>query len=429
METIDIWSDVTRFQKSFIFRWGLLISLIILAVFFCIAATIRVPVYTSFPVQLSERQQKLGLVSNAQGKIKMYVSDGSKCKKGDKLAYIANVTSLTEVIYLQQAIDTLKRINLFEKSYPLRSVESGDITLQTSYNNLKNQIVELESLHLLRESIQSEKDFISQKITLLNEMNSINDSESKIKKRIFDIKAEESRVSASLYNRKIISRQEIRSSEESELIAESQLINSENSKTSNKIQVLELKSRILEREQDLKLRLIDLSKAINSAIYTLQGNLNEWQNKYLIVAPSQGEVYFSDRILEDDFIKEGQLLFYFKTDSQKNPVYAGKKYIATGLLNKNEFHKIQPGDIGRIELTGTRVDEDGYIVGRIERFYGATSDPNGKIVISLTNDLKTSTHKQVRFVSGIDGLAYFKAKNETLLKRIFNKYIRVLQSI
>ncbi|MBX9838132.1 MAG: hypothetical protein K2X69_07410, partial [Silvanigrellaceae bacterium] len=139
-ENNSLIDEIISEKPSFLVRWGTLLFLFMLIIFFIICWFIQYPDVITTPAKLTSINAPKTIVSLSSGKlIKLLKKEENYVKKGDIIAYIEAIGKHEEVLYVKNEIEealTAINSNEFTKAVQSFKIDMENLgELQISYQN------------------------------------------------------------------------------------------------------------------------------------------------------------------------------------------------------------------------------------------------------------------------------------------------------
>ena len=149
-----------------------------------------------------------------------------------------------------------------------------------------------------------------------------------------------------------------------------------------------------------------------NSIAALMKSVAEWEQKYLLVAPIDGKVFYMQPWSLQQPIKIEETLFVIQPLIEAKP-------LARGFLLMDLIGKLKVGQRAIVRLSGFSEQEYGILEG-IVTFVSPVPNADEKYVveISLPNGLKTSSGKTLPMIESMNGTADIVTKERSLLERL-----------
>ena len=193
-------------------------------------------------------------------------------------------------------------------------------------------------------------------------------------------------------------------------------MNADATKTSilqNKLQQTEYLKTITDLQQQKLQREYDLTQQIRDNVKRLQGELEVWEQKYLIKSPVDGKAVFFKFWKENQYVTNGEAVLMVVPPVQN--------YVAKAALPIDGAGKVKAGQKVLIKLSSYPFEEFGMIRGKVEAISTVALDTAYSMEIQLINGLITTTRKQIPSQPQLSGAAEVVTSDKNILERLFEK--------
>ena len=406
-------------QPSTLLRWGTLFTFLAITAIIVALWFIKYPDVVNTDVVITDATPPIPVTTNTQGLLsEIFVEEGTPVQKGDKLAIIKSNAKLADIEAVNTSLKLFDPYNIITFSFfdSLKNgltdeLELGEI--RPSYNALLNAIKEYKigyqtpnsKIATYQSRISSLKRLISEeenKILILEKNLILQDS---LMDREQDRMAEDKTITSMALERIISTR----------LDMEQDLLNYNASIQTKQLEISDLQSQVILTRQEntrgtsLAFEDIDKKKKV------LETQMQDWSERYLMVAPEAGQISFYEK-------KRGDTKFYQE----------GDKIMAILPLNDEEIigkvaldvrHNGKVGELQNvlIKLSSYPYQEFGKIRGKVRYKADIAKDNLVALEIELTNGLTTTNGKEIPQEQQLTGIAEIITEEKRLLQRIYEK--------
>ncbi len=147
------------------------------------------------------------------------------------------------------------------------------------------------------------------------------------------------------------------------------------------------------------------------ALYTLKAQVEEWKNKYLLVAPVAGRIAFAR------FLQENQQLQLNENICYVNP--ENSQYFAEIFIPQNNFGKIKIGQKVLFKLPAYIYAEFGAVEGRLDFVSNIPTDSGYLAKVTLPQGLQTNFKKKIQYHEGLVAQGEIITADTKLSDRLF----------
>lgn len=407
--------DIMSKMPHWMVRRGTTVLFFVITMLFAGAWFIHYPDIIATEVSIISSNPPVKIFAQASGKIQLiFVKNNQSVKKDETVCVLENPASYKDMITLKNILTELDT-----------SLQLPDAIRSISFNQYV-QLGELQGGYAdLYQSISqyiffTEKNFLNQKVSQLKTQ-----------------MAYQSQLDNELKNRDILLKQQL-SLEKKKFIADSSLVidkviaplefdnskkelinkqmNADATRTSmlqNKLQQTEYLKNITDLQQQKLQQENDLKQKIRENVKRLQGQMEIWEQHYLIKSPVEGKATFFKFWKENQYITSGEPVVVIVPPVQS--------YIAKSSLPLDGAGKVRAGQKVLIKLSAYPFQEFGMIEGRVRSVSSVPLDTAYSMEINLSNGLTTTLHKQIVAQPQLAGTAEVLTNNKSILKRLFEK--------
>ncbi|MEO5890281.1 MAG: HlyD family efflux transporter periplasmic adaptor subunit [Ferruginibacter sp.] len=407
--------DIISRMPHWIVRRGTAVLFVVVILLFSGSYFIRYPDVITTNVYITSSNPPVKIVAQGSGKIKqMFVQNNQHVKEGQNICLLDNTASYHDIATLKtilSGLDTTINIdNALQHISFARSIQLGD--LQGGYADLYQSI----NQYLFFKA----RNFTSQKLGQLQSQISYQtqlDAELRNKDKLLaeQLRLENKKFQAdsTLVRDKVIAPLEFDNSRK-ELI--NKQINADATKTSllqNKLQQTEYLKNMTELQQQKLQQENDLQQNIKENVKRLQGQMDQWEQTYLIKSPVDGNTVFFKFWKENQFVSNGESLLVIVPPVQT--------YAAKSSLPLNGAGKVKAGQKVHIKLSAYPFEEFGMIRGTVKTISSVALDTAYSMEIQLSNGLVTTANKKVPPQPFLPGTAEVLTNDRSVLERLFDK--------
>lgn len=413
--------DVLSDPPKTILKWGNSILLGFITLLFFLSWHIKYPDIVVAPVIITTNIPPEKILAKTSGKIEaILVNDKVFVKENTPLAIIQNSADYKEVLNLSKDINGINSqdesaLNInFNKIIDRYKISNlGDI--RQAFSLFEKDCIahdlnqELQPFQVQAKAQNSESVQISNRLNILQQQKSLNESELKLQKN--DVNRYEI-----LFNKGIISAQDFDNKKLGYLQAEKNYKNLLSS-------ISQLKSALIENTRSSKSNKINGAKENvtleNSQIqsfYQLKKSIKDWELTYVLKSSEAGKVSFLQIWTANQSISVGEPVFAVIPTLEKG--YIGK--LKAPAMNSG---KIKVGQSVNIRLANFPDSQYGMLQGVIQNI-SLTPDKEGNLLIDviLPNKLETSYHKKIVFQQEMSGSAEIITEDLRLIERLLYQF-------
>ncbi|GHU83431.1 hemolysin [Bacteroidia bacterium] len=403
-----------------ILRWGITVLAIIVVILITGSAIIKYPDIIPSQMVLTGSVPPAAVAARASGKLnELYVIDNQEVKAGDYLAAIDNPANTADILTLKTWINNLN-IENESLSLPQKELHLGN--LQSIYASLYVTLfdyLEYKRLLYYPQKIEITKDRITQYEkqyqNLLNQQ--------KIIREQSELTQKQYQRDSVLHQSGVISNEELEKSKSGYLQSRLTDENMLSSIRNMQIQIAQLKESLLDTNHQDTEKLNGLRSQLRSQISQLKTEIQAWELNYVLIAPIEGKITFTNYWTTNQNINAGEEVFtVIPTQS-----YA---LIGKASLPIARSGKVKIGQKVNIRLENFPDNEYGILRGRVQNISLVPTQTNQTInytvEISLPDGLLTTYKKELPYLPNMQGQADIITEDISLLERFFLPIKKIL---
>ena len=405
--------DILARVPHWMIRWGTVLIFGIIMMLFFVSWFVKYPDVITTEVVITTNIPPEKLVAKTSGRIEaILIMDKIRVTANTPLAIIENPANYKDVFLLKNILEDYSEGNEFDfeklKNLQLGDIESAFALFHSAYiaNELNKN---LQPFQVENNAQNSENVQIRQRLNLLQQQKTINESELQLQKG--DVNRYEI-----LFSKGVISAQDFENKKLGYLQAEkgyknllsniSQLKSSliDNSRTSKGTKINGIKEQV------------NLESSKMQSFYQLKKVIKEWELAYVLKSSVAGKVSFLQIWTENQTITVGDNVFSVIPTFAKG--YIGK--LKAPALNSG---KIKIGQAVNIRLSNFPDREFGMLKGKIKNI-SLTPDSAGNLLIdvALSQKLETSYQKTIPFQQEMKGSAEIVTEDLRLIERFLYQF-------
>lgn len=406
--------EVLETPPNWLIRWGSMIILVIIMLFFILSCIIQYPEFVSSTIIITSQNPSEKIEVRIDTRIeKIMVKDHQEVKKDQLLLVLESTAKYEDMLRLSKYIDTFSTQGL--SSFPLSEVSRfnlGDV--QEDYNVFAKAIQD-ERL------FQQLKPYAAEEITALKSIADYRERMENLKQQYIlessklQLTEKNYKRSGQLHEEGVISTLEL----ENEKL---KLLEAQKNYKNVQISLAQVQESILNFSKvktgaDINFRKEKTNYA-SSAILLLEKlrkSVRQWERDHLMYASIDGTLSFNQFLGENQFVKIGTTLLSILPNNRQDAI--GQMYI--GAQNQG---KIKINQKVLIKLDNYKYQEYGTIKGEIKSI-ALIPDKDKKyyIEVSLPQGLQTSYHKTIQFDKELSGNADIVTEEFSLAERILHQ--------
>lgn len=405
-------------ESSWIIRYGIWIMTVIISMLILLTFIIRYPDVVKSQFVLSSGNSPQRIVSNASGKLKLFVRNGDHVSSGAILGLLNNASNFEDVMKVK------KDVLLLLKS--INDKQTGVFKLNTSTYRLgelqvyyEDLIKSLESYKLISEL--DEKDtqikYLNGQIAFLEKMRSKLKNQEDLSVTEYNYNKKKLRTDSLLYSKRVLSRSEYDKSTKDVIPFEKAISQARQNSFQNEITISQMRKDINDLNFNNKKEIQNTHVEILAKLNTLLSNIASWEDRSLFKANVTGEVSLSKIWQDGDNINSGEELMSIV------PSIISTYGIAT--MPSSGVGKVHIGQKVLITLEGYQTSEYGFVVGVVSGISPIPNKGTYLIQVNLPKGLLTTYNKQIESKPELSGSADIVTTDLRLIDRIFSQ-IRII---
>jgi multidrug resistance efflux pump len=410
-ERSDFSKEVLEKTPSWLVSWGSTIFFAFILILLLLSWFIRYPDIIVSQAEITSKNPPINLVTKATGKLKeLYVQDGNLVEAGKLLAVIDNPAVTGDVLKLMSLTESpLDSLNQFLPD----DLVLGE--LQPYYSELR----ELLSAYRVFTHRNPQLNFIQQNDSTIYQLVRAEHTYTTLRdlaKKEYDLKHLSYQRNKELFSSEAISKAELERSESELLQAHISYLRYNTDITNiaqNKRVILkESSSLILDRDKEN----IRYRTNISNSVRNLRAKLDEWADRFFVIAPVSGRISFFDIWKQNQYISRDRILFSIHPEA--NSRYFGR--LKMPVLNSG---KVRVGQKVNIKLKNYPFEEFGILTGKVKSVTSVVNEDYYYAEVTLDNGLHTSYNKQVK-PQNLVGEAEIITDDLRLLERLTHTLIK-----
>ncbi len=308
-------NDIISYRPHWIIRWGITLMASVIAGLLLISWFIQYPDVLSSQLYLVAVNGPKKVVSRTDGKLeKLFVSNGMAVKKNQILAFLQSAGNHQEVLNMQNWV---AKTELGIQNNHLEYLGQSPLPGWSSLGELQQlylefELVYQETLQVLKHGFYPQKmQTLNQDLNYLADQDKILGKQKELIRQDYELQKADFKAHEKLVDGKAMAPLEL-GQDKSKLIAkassveqlEAQLLNQKVSRLSKQKEIMELNKQIA-----------DQRSRFTSALFRFKSQINEWINRYVVLAPDDGRVQFISTLQQNQNIQNGQDLLFVAPDN------------------------------------------------------------------------------------------------------------------
>lgn len=400
---------------AWIFRRGIMLAACIVGMLLAGSALFRYPDIMTATMILTGSNPPTSLVAKTSGKLcELYIADKEKVGAGHYLAVIENTAQTADVLvlktYLQNFAVRTDTISYFpDKELKLGTMQplysSFYLTLFNYQEFLKLQYY-TKKIGLMQKQIDEYRAYAN----TVNEQLPMTQTQTELQHNVF-------LRDSLLYIKGLISTENLENSQSQYMQSRLSVKNLEASIQNIRMQVNQLDEDLLDIEQQYIEKNNELKNGLKTIVSQLLAEIEHWEQMYVLISPIDGEVAFTNYWTTNQNVIVGENVFTVIPDnSQEMTGKAKMSAIRSG--------KVKPGQRVNIHFANFPDMEYGVVKGTVRNvsIISNTDVQSGSyytVEIDMPAGLRTTYHKELPYMPGMQAQADIVTEDISLLERFF----------
>jgi multidrug efflux pump subunit AcrA (membrane-fusion protein) len=401
--------EIISQKPSWIVRNGIVLFLAIIGMMLATTFFINYPDVVNANATFTSLNAPKEVKAKAEGKlVKLSVAEGKVVKENEIIGYVESRAAHEEVIALSNKINELQT-----------SIDKSELfTLSNSYNNLGEiqqayqvfmQAHTTYKQYLSTGFYRQKKSMLLEDLGYLQKLHGNLEEQKKMQQEDLGLASKTFDANKKLSDDKVIADVEFRN-EKSKFISKAMSIPQINaSLISNESSNHEKEKEIAQLENDIAQQKGIFAQAIN----TFKAQIDDWKNKFLLVAPVAGKVSFAEFLQENSQVKISQTICFINPENTS--------YYARVFIPQNNFGKIKVGEDVLLKLNAYPYREFGIIKAKLDFISTMPTDSGFMAKVILPNGLITNYKKKLQYTEGLSATAEIITVDQQLSDRLFNE--------
>ncbi|AYQ34082.1 HlyD family secretion protein [Runella sp. SP2] len=403
--------EVLGHQPPWIVQWGNSLFLLILAGVMVLAWVIQYPEIVTARFRLTSDNAPSPVVARTNGRlVKLSVREHEQVREGQLLGYVESTASPQQVAALEKQLETIAKWVNTNRFDLLSVVGNSDFEqlgeLQADYQAFIQQFNETSTL-FANGYLAKKQDFLRQELADLRQNHEHLKAQLEIQREEFALVEKEFKMHQQLFQERVIAAVEMNREERNYLNKKMPLKQLEMNITTNGTAQLQKQKEMAELEKQAN----DQKVKCSQALHTLRASLMAWKVRYLLIAPKNGQVYFTSLWQETQLVKAEDVLFYVG-NPQNNAVGEVK-------IPQQNGGKVKVGQRVIIKFQSYPFEQFGVVAGQLQTIASVpSSDSTFLAFVVLPKGLQTSTHKMLPFKNGLNATAEIVTDDVSVAERM-----------
>ena len=404
---------------NWIIRWGITLIFIILVGIVVGCYFIKYSENIQAPIILTAVNPPVNLIARNTGRIdKIYVQDNESVQKGEIIALLYSPADYEAICSIE------KELSKFDALEPIEFIGNAWIEKEYILGEVQSAFLDLRQI-CLSYKYYLETNYISQKQNLLrvqikknHEYYHKQQQQKKYLEDDIEFEQKNTERDSILYLNDVISKSDYEQSFRTLLQKKANYENIEAGLTSTELEILKMEQQLIELSIEQDDEIANYNRQLSQAVQQLKVQIEQWKYQYVIIAPTDGVITFTNFWSSNQSIQTGERLATIIPQNDQQII--GRLTVPT-----EGFGKVFLGQNVNVKLSGYPYMEYGMLKG-VVRSISEVPEEEGYIVeVSFPNGLVTTYRKQLSMIYEMDGTAEIITKDMRLIEQ-FIQPIRAL---
>ena len=407
--------DIIGQPPGWLVRYGVTVIFGIIILFFVGSAFFTYPNKVIAPVVITTRYPPLTINARADGKIDaLAVYDTQHVKKGDLLAVIENPADYHEVLGLRKLLDSLPVPALrrgsdialpdFNHLGPVQSYYADFFQACREYRHFIRLDYYPKRMDELKKELKNYRVYYNR----LYRKRNLAEEELKLQKKQYQR-------DSVLYAGKVLPEADYERSTAEWLVKKQMFEQARIRLSEAAIQISGLDQEILHTRAEYQDQENEHYLAVQKALKRLYGSIDEWEKKYLLLAPVSGKVSFTGYWAPHQYVSSGKNVMTVIPD-------VPGKWLGRMRIPMTRSGQVKTGLPVNIRLKNYPYLEYGMIRGVVSSISQVPEKNSYYIDIDLPGGLVTMYGKKLPFKQEMEGTGEILTERRSLLRRIINPF-------
>ena len=408
---------ITEKLSPALLKIGIAICLFCIGIFFFIAWLLEYKDTSSGSITITTTAIPLELYAKETGQLKLLIKNNSSISEGDFLGYIKNTTNMEDGLYLLDQINEMSTISTIQQFATfvnaLDQKELGSIA--PSVVNLSNQIKAYQvfiETDRHREMVAAKKkqiDLYKNYVALIDKKIELHNSNTVIVEQ-------QLLVDQQLYEEDVLSKRQLENAKRAlnKESIEGRLVDFQSTISETNIKIAIQEEHILDLGNAFQKEKMLFKEKIINQFQLLRNSVNNWKEKYLIIADMSGKLIYSDYLSDYLFIKKDSKIM---TISPTN----NEEYLGILKLPVKGISKVKPGQPVQIRVDNYPFSEFGILEGRVTTIANIPNNNSYIVQVDFPNNLHSTYDIDFKFQQLMTGQADVITSKLSLWQRVYNQ--------
>jgi HlyD family secretion protein len=422
----DEFREILGRVPGWILRRGITLVALIVLILLVGSALFSYPDIISTEMTLTGTNPPAALVAKTSGKLReLFIGDKQTVAKGEYLAVIENAAHTQDVRYLKGYLQTTPQ-NLSDDTITRTTTATAPITLppkalrlgtmQSLYSNFRLMLFNYKEF-VDRGYYTRKIAFMRQRIREYEEYARITDEQLPMVEAQSRLRQQSFHRDSTLHAEGLISQEAFETAKSSYLQSLLALQSSRSTVQNTRMQITTLTESLLDTEQQYRDRRNELENGVQNLRAQLQSEIAAWEQLYVLIAPTTGEVTFTNYWTANQNVTAGETVFTILPADYK-------EMIGKARMPAARSGKVKPGRRVNIRFVNFPDTEYGLVRGTVKSISTVPTTDAGTgsyytVEIALPDGLTTTYGKELPYLPDMTAVADIVTEDISLLERFF----------
>ena len=405
--------DILSAPPAWLARWGTLVVFLVFVLILAIGMVFYYPEKITAEITLTTADPPIPIIAQTDGYIKkIRVEEGDTVEQGAILAMISSTARLEDVISLEES---LKRLQSFDKTAlyeyePQKYLRLGE--LQADYRAFLRLFQEFSFERSEFDSDQTRrlksrlKRYLRKRQSLQDELQKANERRDALQRQLDQLQKR--------YEGDMADLEKVQTAREALIDQDMSISQLEDRIFNLSHDIDKIKAEIIASE-DGSGGDIGKYQVLLQAIAELDNQLQDWKNKYLLMAPEAGVVSFYSLRPENRYVHAGERVMAIV------PIARNNELVGEILLPVTGSGKVKIGQRVLIRFESYPYEEFGIVEGRVTGKALLPQNDSYFVTVSLPNGLLTNKGETLPFHQLMSGQAEILTNEKRLVDRLLGR--------
>lgn len=406
--------DILSRAPGWMISWGNTVILVIMIIGLFMSYFMKYPDVILGSSVISTESPPLYIGSKVAGRVnRVLVQNGQWVKEGEVLIELQNPVNTETILFLEEFIGRVNacladpRIQIsYDKSKLPQLYDAKNQFLQ-----IINEVREYQYFLLNKSSLVPREALIF-KLNQARQMERIGQREVELAKTDIDNAKEQFSMQEQEYKKGYITRLAFLNAQS----VYNQSLKQQESLKKTQLQfeatLFDLKNQLEEFDQVRLAKTEEFRQRLEQGVSNLENFIVKWENDYIIKSPAAGQVEFLQRVEEKQSLPVTSQLMAIIQEKESFEVIA--------VMPREGFGKVRKGNQVRMKVDNYPAHEYGVLAGEVISISSLSRENQYTVKISLTQGLKTSYNKELKYTPEMTATAEIVTDDLRLIERLFN---------